>query len=69
MEKHNARRKSELQLAKTTPKKKRRIELKKKCVKGGIKRIKWQGNMATINTLVVVVIVMLKKWYVTLVME
>ena len=53
-----------MQLAKTTPKKKQRIELKNKRVK-----VKWQGNMATINTLVVVVIVMLKKWYVTLVME
>ena len=41
LEKHNARRKRELELAKTTPKKKRRVELKKKCVKEGIERIKW----------------------------
>ena len=41
LEKHNARRKRELQLAKTTFKKKRRIELKKKRVAEGIERIKW----------------------------
>ena len=40
LEKHNAWRKRELELAKTTPKKKRRIELKKKRVVKGIKRIK-----------------------------
>ena len=41
LEKHSARRKRELELAKTTPKKKRRVELKKKHVKKGIERIKW----------------------------
>ena len=37
LEKHNARRKRELQLAKTNSKKKRRVEMKNK----GIERIKW----------------------------
>ena len=41
LEKCSVRRKRELELAKTTPKKKRRIELKKKRVKEGIERIKW----------------------------
>ena len=41
LEKHNARRKRELEWTKTIPKKKRRIELKKKRVKEGIERIKW----------------------------
>ena len=41
LEKHNARRKRELELAKTTSKKKQRVELKKKHVKEGIERIKW----------------------------
>jgi hypothetical protein len=40
LEKHNARRKRELELAKTTSKKKQRVELKKKRVKEGIERIK-----------------------------
>ena len=39
--KHNVQRKSELELAKTTPKKKQRIALKKKRVKEGQERIKW----------------------------
>ena len=41
LQKHNVRRKRKLELAKTTPKKKRRVELKKKRVKEGIERIKW----------------------------
>ena len=41
LEKYNAWRKRELELAKTTPKKKRRVELKKKRVVEGEKRIKW----------------------------
>ena len=41
LQKHNVRRKKNLDLVKTTTKKKRRIELKKKCVKEGIERIKW----------------------------
>ena len=40
LEKHNGRRKRELELAKTTPKKKRRIEKKKRVVEG-VERIKW----------------------------
>ena len=38
---HNVRRKRELELAKTTPKKKQRIALKKKRVKEGQEHIKW----------------------------
>ena len=41
LEKHNMRSKRRLDLAKTTPQKKRRIELKKKCVVEGIERITW----------------------------
>jgi hypothetical protein len=41
LEKHNMRRKRRLDLAKTTPQKKRRIELKKKRVVEGRERIKW----------------------------
>ena len=58
LQKHNVGRKRELELAKTTPKKKWRVELKKKRVQEGIKRIKW----SMIHTLAAVVIVTLKKW-------
>ena len=49
LEKDSEQRKRKLELAKTTPEKKRRITLKRKRVKEGIERIKWSkehGHLA-----------------------